>query len=207
MDRFPPLPLLLLALVAQPSISPGQTGGGAAVSPAPVDLVISGPHVVHRGENLWFTATLRNRSGKVMAVPSIGKSRGWTYIGGEWWKIIDKRGKPLNSKPPVEILFDNNVGMPTYQDSDFVLLKPGETIQYTHAALGDPSDRFAFPGTGDYSLSLSWNFCAPKVNPHSNGTVEYACGITRSLSQSVKEVLLATPSFDVKSNVWTIHLE
>jgi hypothetical protein len=204
MSRFP---LLLLALVALPSISPGQTEDSGAVSPPSVELVISGPHVAHRGKNLWFTARLTNRSGKVMAVPSIQKSRGWTYIGGEWWKITDKRGKLLDLKSPVEIRFDNNVEMPTYQDSDFVLLKPGETIQYTHAALGDPSDKFIFPGSGDYFVSLSWTFCAPTVKPQSNGNVAYTCGITRSLSQSVKEVLLATPSFEVRSNGWTIRLE
>lgn len=177
-----------------------------AASPYLIELVISGPRVVHVGENLWFTATLTNRSGQVVAVPS-ARSQGWMYMGGEWWKIVDKSGKPLQFKPPVDLPFDNMRGAPALHDSDFVLLKPGEKIEYQHETLGDPSDKFIFPRRGAYFLSLSWKFCAPKVRPLANGTVGYSCGITSEVSQTVKQALLATPDFDVQSNLWTTSLK
>ena len=37
------------------------------------------------------------------------------------------------------------VGTPTFRDSDFILLKPGEKIEYGRETLGDPSDKFLFP--------------------------------------------------------------
>jgi hypothetical protein len=200
------LRLLPLVLLAVASLAHGQTGA-SATNPSPVELVISGPHVIHRGDNLWFTATLTNRSSQIIAVPARDSGRGWVYIGGGWWKIVDRSRKQLQYKLGTVALTDNNIGMPTYQDSDFVLLKPGEKIEYTHETLGDPSDKFIFPGDGTFFVSLSWSFCPPKVKPEPNDAVGYTCGITRALSQSVKEVLLATPSYEVHSNVWKISLE
>jgi hypothetical protein len=199
--RLLPLVLLPIALIAQ-----GQTTGNA-VNASPVGLVISGPRVIHRGDNLWFTATLTNRSSHVIALPSRDRGRGWVYVGGGWWKITDRLGKQLQYKPGTVALTDNNIGMPTYQDSDFVLLQTGEKIEYTHETLGDPSDKFIFPSDGMYLVSLSWSFCAPKVKEVQNDSVSYTCGITRALSPSVKEALLATPSYEVHSNVWNISLE
>jgi hypothetical protein len=125
---------------------------------------------------------------------------------GEWWKIVDKSGKPLEFKRPTDRPFDNMRGAPTLHDSDFVLLKPGEKIEYQHETLGDPSDKFIFPRRGAYFISLVWRFCAPKVKPGANGTIGYSCGITSEVSQSVKQALLATPDFDVQSNLWTTSL-
>jgi len=174
--------------------------------PPPVELDISGPSVVHVGSNLWFTATLTNRSVKVIAVPSVS-SQGWQYMVGEWWKIVDKTGKQLRFKPRTDLPFDNNIGAPVLHDSDFVLLEPGQTIEYKHETLGDPSDKFIFPRGGTYFVSLSWRFCAPKVKAGANGTVGYTCGLTYALNQSVRGAVLETPSFDVQSNVWRISLK
>ena len=124
-----------------------------------------------------------------------------------WWKIVDKSGRPLRFKPPADQPYDHMVGMPTFRDSDFILLKPGEKIEYGRETLGDPSDKFLFPRRGTYFVSLSWKFCAPKVQHGANGATGYNCGITKEMSQSVREVVLATPSFDAQSNVWTVSLK
>lgn len=188
-----PLALLISAR------SQGQAVGGTASS-TPVELTISGPLVIHVGENLQFTATLTNRSTQVIAVPAIG-SQDWIYMVGEWWKIADKSGRLLRFKPPTDQPYDHMVGMPILRDSDFILLKPGEKIEYGRETLGDPSDRFLFPRRGTYFVSLSWKFCAPNVQHGPSGATGYNCGITKEMSQSVREVVLATPSFDVQSNV------
>jgi len=194
---------LLLALASICSASPGQTGQSA--KPAPVELAISGPSVIHRGDKLWFTATLTNRSDATIAVPSATSSIAWWYMIDGGWSITDKKGKELASKPTGA--FDNVNSMPTFKDSDFVLLKPGEQIEYDHEILGDPSDRFLFPGNGIFDVSLRWHFCTPTVKDVPNGAVAYTCGVTRSLSQPLKEILLATPSVDVNSNVWHLRLK
>jgi hypothetical protein len=206
MHRFLSLSPAFLALVVAFSISHGQAGSGAA-APAPVELVISGPQVVHRGDNLWFTATLINRSNQVLAVPSTNGGNGWTYMAGPWWKIVDRSGKQLKFKPGIECFCDHNIGAVNFQDGDFVLLKPGEKIEYRHETLRDPSDKFIFPGEGTFFVTLSWSFCAPRVKPGDNGSVGYTCGITRALSLPTREAVLATPSFDVQSNAWKMSLE
>ena len=123
------------------------------------------------------------------------------------WSITDKKGKKLKSKQADEIRFDDMISMPTFKDGDFVLLKPGEKIEYNHESLGDPSDRFFFPGDGSFDVSLKWHFCSPTVKNMPNGAVAYTCGVTRLLSQPLRDVLLATPPFDVCSNVWKIRLK
>jgi|SRR5580658_337983 hypothetical protein len=206
MHRFSTLPFVFFALMAASSISRGQAVASAA-DPLPADLVISGPHVFHRGDNLWFTATLTNRSGQVLAVPSTNGGNGWTYMAGPWWKIADRSGKQLKFKPGTECFCDHNIGAVDFQDSDFVLLKPGESIEYKHETLRDPSDKFIFPGEGTFFVTLSWSFCAPRVKLGDNGSVGYICGVTRALSPSIREAVLATPSFDLQSNVWKMSLE
>jgi hypothetical protein len=196
---------LCLVLSLGVNLAFAQAGEIKAI-PSPLELDISGPNGVHIGSNLWLTATLTNRSVDVIAVPSTG-SQDWLYMGGGWRKIVDKSGKQLQFKPRTDLPFDNNRGAPILHDSDFVLLKPGETIEYKHDALGDPSDKFIFPRSGTYFVSLSWHFCAPKVKAGANGTVGYTCGLTYALSQSMREAVLATPSFDVQSNVWKISLK
>ena len=183
----------------------GQTGAGVPQT-SPVELTISGPRVVHVGDSLQFTATLTNRSPQAIAVPS-EKSQDWILMEGQWWNIVDKSGKRLKFKPSVDVPIDHMVGMPTFQESDFVLLKPGEKIDYTHEVLGDPSDKFVFPGRGSYFVSLSWKFCAPRAEKRPDDTTAYTCGVTMRLSESLKQTLFATPSYEVGSNVWTISLK
>jgi hypothetical protein len=113
----------------------------------------------------------------------------------------------LAFKPGTEVYTDNMRGEVIFHDSDFVLLKPGQKAEYKHESLGDPSDKFIFPRRGTYSVSLSWTFCTPTVKPGPNGTVGYTCGVTSALSQPLKVVLLASPSFDLQSNVWTVSVE
>ena len=194
---------LLLALASMCPSSQGQTAQPA--KPAPVELALSGPQTVHRGDNLWFTATLTNRSDATIAVPSSTSSISWWYMIEGGWSVTDKKGKRLTSKQTGA--FDNMTSMQTFKDTDFVLLKPGEKVEYNHETLGDPSDIFLFPGNGFFNVSLRWHFCTPTVKDLPNGTVAYTCGVTRLLSQPVREILLATPPFVVNSNVWNISLK
>lgn len=194
---------LLLALLAVHPLGRAQTPN--STSPSPVELAIAGPHVVRRGNNVWFTAILTNRSNATIAVPSSTSSIAWWYMIQGGWSITDKKGKQLTSKQTGA--FDNMTSMPTFKDTDFVLLKPGEKVEYNHETLGDPSDIFSFPGNGFFDVSLRWHFCTPTVKSLPNGTVAYTCGVTRLLSRPLRDILLTTPSFDVNSNVWNIRLK
>jgi hypothetical protein len=139
----------------------------------------------------------------VIAVPST-TNNDW-YLE---WTIVDQTGKLLSFKPDVEFPIDSEGPDKTsFHDGDFILLKPGERAEYDSKFLGDPSNRFVFPRKGKYSAVLSVAFCAPQERDFRNGTVGYTCGITRELSQSVREIVLASPSFRVGSNEWTLTLE
>jgi hypothetical protein len=198
------LPLLFWVIPANPHGSPDQLASGSS----PVKLIISGPLLIHAGQALNFKATLLNRSAEPIAIP-IADSCPWCSEGGHWWKITDKFGKPLAPRAELlkkEIPIDNVREMPRYHDRDFVVLKPGEKIEYDIKNIGDPSDDVVFPGKGIYLVSLSWSFHAPEVNHLPNGNISYRFGVTSDMSPAIEEVLLRTPRFEVQSNVWTMSL-
>ena len=202
MRRTPLFALLLLfwLIPASPRGSSEQVASGSS----PVKLIISGPQVIHAGQALNFKATLLNRSAEPIVVPSVNST--WLGTGGYSWNVTDKLGKPLASRPDFLFPIDHVGEMPKYYDRDFVVLKPGEKIEYDARSLGDPSDAVVFPGKGAYLVSLYWSFRAPDVSHLPNGTTAYRFGVTSGMSHAMEEVLLKTPRFEVQSNVWTMSL-
>jgi hypothetical protein len=190
--------------LAVPAGSSGQSKPSAN-STAPFDLVISGPRVIHAGQALHFKATLLNRSAEPIAVPSVNST--WFGTGGFSWNVTDKLGKSLPLRPDFLFPIDHVGEMPKYYDRDFVVLKPAEKIEYDAKSLGDPSDAVLFPGKGTYLVSLSWSFRAPEVRHLPNGNTAYTFGVSSGMSPAIEEVLLRTPQFETRSNIWTLVLE
>jgi len=116
-------------------------------------------------------------------------------------------GKELPLRPDFIFPIDHVGEMPQYRDRDFVVLKPGEKIEYGAKSLGDPSDAVVFPRKGTYLVSLWWTFSAPEVHHLPNGDTTYSGGNTRGMSPAIEEILLKTPPFEVQSNIWMIVLE
>jgi hypothetical protein len=192
--------LLFWLIPANPHGSSEQLASGSS----PVKLIISGPRVIRAGQALNFKATLLNRSAEPIAVPSVNSA--WLGTGGYSWNVTDKLGKPLASRPDFLFPIDHVGEMPKYHDRDFVVLKPGEKIEYDARSLSDPSDAVVFPGNGAYLVSLYWSFRAPDVSHLPNGNTAYRFGVTSGMSHAMEEVLLKTPRFEVQSNVWTMSL-
>ncbi len=62
-----------------------------------------------------------------------------------------------------------------------------------------------FEAINQYHLTPKWK--ARLIGAIGHVTVGYTCGLTYALSQSMREAVLASPSFDVQSNVWKISLK
>jgi hypothetical protein len=191
----------LLIALSVPAYSSGQTQTSAPSGPAisPIELTISGPRYIRRGDDLKFKVTLTNRSDKPVAVRShllFGEETGFS------WRITDYAGRPLPPHIYDEKLFVCPVTGPV-MDFMITVLQPGEKMDYPFA--GDPSDSFMFPGKGFYRVTLSY-VLAP---------VQYvAVGPFRPpdekpgayTPQQKVEMIKNQPRFETTSNVWQMYL-
>jgi hypothetical protein len=203
MCRTPIFTLLLLFWIipANPRDASEQLASGSS----PVKLSISGPLVIRAGQALNFKTTLLNRSAEPVAVPSANSA--WFGAGGCSWSVSDKLGRPLALRPNFLLPIDHVGEMPKYYDRDFVVLNPGEKIQYDARSLGGPSDAVVSPGKGSYVVTLYWSFRAPDVRHLPNGNTAYRFAVTSGMSHAMEEALLKTPPFEVQSNAWTMSLK
>jgi hypothetical protein len=131
----------------RPAASEPQNGASSA---APVELRITGPHLIHLGDTLRFTATLTNRSDQPIALRyHFGAYDDTRFV----WRVTDAGHRLLPPHvydgPPMFIC--PVVGPVT--DRQIIILKPGESTQ---TELGDPSDEFAFTGKGFYRVTLTY---------------------------------------------------
>lgn len=145
-------PLLLAALsLARPASSQDRSTQVPQTN-SPVELTISGPRLIHRGDALKFRVTLTNRSMAPIAwrVPDSFETTGFI------WRIADTDGHRL--PPPVYIGPVHYIyvcGTPSpISDRSIFILQSQEKMEYDHA--GDPSDSFSFPGKGFYRVSLKY---------------------------------------------------
>jgi hypothetical protein len=194
--------ILLLLVISVGAHNPPEPQTSSAPT---VKLVISGPRMVRVGQALNFKATLLNQSAAPIAVPSVSST--WLGTGGYSWSVTDKSGKELPLRPDFQFPIDHVGEMPRYYDRDFVVLRPGEKIEYDAKSLGDPSDAVVFPRKGAYLVSLSWSFRAPEARHLPNGNTTYTFGVTSGMSPAMEDVLVKTPRFAVQSNIWTMVLE
>jgi len=177
----------------------GQTPKSLSAA-SPLELQISGPRLIHRGQTLKFNVTLTNRSDKPVAFRFPFEFDDETRFA---WRITDTGGRllppPVYTGPPI---FVCPVTGPV-TDSAITVLQPGEKMEYPNA--GDPSDQFAFPGKGFYRVTLTYvlvptsyievaRFRPPDKKPG------------RYTPQQKIEMLKAQPRFEAVSNVWQFYL-
>ncbi len=117
-------------------------------SPAQVELEITGPRLINRGDTLHFHAFLTNRSAETIIVPAPDGMLQPVMN----WKITDTVGKDL-PVPHYGVGYCPVTSRPAVSDADFVSLKSGERMEIP--VLGDPSDLVLFPGKGFYRISLT----------------------------------------------------
>lgn len=168
-------------------------------SASPVELTISGPRLIHRGDALKFQVTLTNRSAAPIAwrIPLFLETTGFI------WRITDTGGRllpPYVYTGPVEYVC--GLTSPP-SDRDIFILQPQEKMEYAFA--GDPSDSFSFPGKGFYRVSLKY-VLAPTTfvaeapyRPPDEKPDPYT-------PRQKIDLLQRMPRFEATSNEWQLYL-
>jgi hypothetical protein len=202
MRRLVSSAIALLIALSFPAYSPGQVQptATAAATPSPIELTISGPRLIQRGDTLKFKVTLRNRSDKPVAVrPPVLYGEETRFV----WRITDTDGRLL---PPHVYDGPRQFICPvTGPVMDFMItvLQPGEKMDYPFA--GDPSDSYLFPRNGFYRVTLSYILAPTQyvaVSPFRRPD-EKPDGYT---PQQRVELLKNQPRFETTSNVWQMYL-
>ena len=197
MHRALAVALFACFLTAGPANSLDQAAPAVA---SPVQITISGPHLIRRGQTLKFNVTLTNHSDKPVALrfPFLFDDE-TRFV----WNITNTSGRTL---PPQ--VYD---GPPVYycpvtgavNDMMISVLQPGEKMDYQFA--GDPSDDFVFTGKGYYHVSLKYvlaptrNIEEARYHPPDEKPEPYT-------PRQKIEMLQNTPRFEAASNVWTMYL-
>jgi hypothetical protein len=197
MHRALAVALLACFLSAGPAHSLDQA---APTILAPLQMTISGPHLIRRGETLKFKVTLTNHSDKPVALrfPFLFDDE-TRFV----WNITNSTGRTL---PPQ--VYD---GPPVYycpvtgavNDMMISVLQPGEKMNYQFA--GDPSDDFVFTGKGYYHVSLKYvlaptrNIEEARYRPLDEKPEPYT-------PRQKIEMLQNMPRFEATSNVWQMYL-
>ena len=142
------LALLAIALVL-PLPARAQT---RPVLTSPIEVRISGPRLIRRGDALKFLVTFNNRTDKPIALRLPRLLEDTTKLS---WRVTDTSGHLL---PPH---IHTGPALPfcpvtsPLSDWDIEVFAPHETRDYSYRA-GDPSDDFSFPGKGFYRVSLTY---------------------------------------------------
>ena len=159
-------------------------------TPAGLELQISGPRLIRRGDALRFKGKIVNHSANAVAFAL--RQGNWDCDGVFRWKITDasKRQLPSFETAPVRGMVCCMTS-PVAED-ELIVLRPGE--EYALSELSDPSDFFPFPGKGFYRVSLRLIFepevvDARQVKPGSRW-----------------ELAVKTGRVDVWSNEWQMYL-
>lgn len=197
MRRALAVALFACFLTAGPAHSLDQA---APIAVAPVQISISGPHLIRRGETLKFNVTLTNRSDKPVALRFPFLFDDETRF---LWNITNASGRTL---PPQ--VYD---GPPVYycpvtgavNDMMISVLQPGEKMDYQFA--GDPSDDFVFTGKGYYHVSLKY-VLAPTRNIEEARYRPPDEKVELYTPRQKIEMLQNMPRIEATSNVWTMYL-
>jgi hypothetical protein len=142
-----------LALLAVALVFPVSARTEAhPASTSPIEVRISGPRLIRRGDALKFLVTFTNRTDKPIA---LRLPRLWDDPTKLTWRVTDTSGHLL----PPHVYTDPALGFcpvtSPLSDLDIEVLAPHETRDYSYRA-GDPSDEFSFPGKGFYRVSLTY---------------------------------------------------
>jgi hypothetical protein len=179
---------LAAALLPSVGVTEAQMPANRATA-AGLELQISGPRAIRRGEQLKFKGKIVNHSANPVAFAL--RQGGWDCDGVFRWKVTDTGEHQL---PPLqrERLWGVCCLTSSVSEDELIVLQPGE--EYLIPDLSDPSDFFAFPGNGFYRVSLRLIF-----DPSVRDAGQVKPGSKWALAVKTSRV-------DVWSNQWQMYL-
>jgi hypothetical protein len=211
-------PMSILATVAIPAPrasarpAPPQTPVQVR-KPAPVDgqpaleLRISGPKIIHRGDHVEFKAVLINHSTVPVLVSPAERSH--ALVLATWWIATDASGAMLDYESigycPVNGLDYSHKWRLT--DSSIRLLQPGESAEVP-VTFPDPRDPLKFRKKGTYHLTLNYYFNPPgREADTKDGKLVLKNYETDALSAANVKALREASGFSLVSEPFTIVLQ
>jgi len=191
-----------LALVAVALVSPLPARAQAHVVSAPlIEVRISGPRLIRRGDDLKFLVTFTNRTDKPIA---LRLPRLWEDSTKLTWRVTDTSGHLLPphvyTSPALPVC---PITSPL-SDWDIEVLAPHETRDYSYLA-GDPSDAFSFPGKGFYRVSLK--YVLDPSTPINKAPYEVPSNEPNLYTPDEKLAMFKqTPRIEATSDEWQLYL-
>jgi hypothetical protein len=184
--------------------SAGEATNGQTAAPArsPLELRISGPHLIHRGDKLKFEAVVVNHSQHPVAFAF--RQGGWDCDGVFRWTITDAADRLLPTPPPEPVRGMMCCLTSTIREDEIVVLQPGEKREAPE--LSDPSDFYWFPGDGFYRVRLRLVFFADVLVNDGHGHYHYLTPDEVSEPKSNLELAVKGGRIDVTSNAWNVYL-
>lgn len=167
--------------------------------PTVVELQLSGPRLIRRGDRLQFKAVLVNLSAKPVAFAL--RQGGWDCDGVFTWTITDTGDHllpPVPREPVRGMICCLTSGI---SEEEMIVLRPGEKLEVRDLQLGDPSNLFAFPGKGFYKVTLQFLFRPGIVNQEDGRSLEEVLK-----SGSKLDLAFKTGAVGATSNVWNVYL-
>jgi hypothetical protein len=171
------------------------------VSVSPIEVRISGPRLIRRGDALKFLVTFNNRTDKPIALRLPRLLEDTTKLN---WRVTDTSGRLL---PPHIYTGPALPFCPItspLSDWDIEVLGPHETRDYSYRA-GDPSDDFSFPGKGFYRVSLT--YILDPSTPITKAPYEVPSNEPDPYTPDEKLTMFKqTPRIETISNEWQLYL-
>ena len=171
-----------------------------------LELRISGPKIIHRGDRVEFKAMLINHSSAAVLIGPPERSRQLAF--SSWWDADDASGAPVDHETigycPVNGADYSHKWRLT--DSLIRLLQPGESAEVP-LTFPDPRDPLKFRKKGTYQLTLHYFFNPPGREAFSkDGKLVLTNYETIALSPANIKALREATGFSL-SNTFTIILE
>jgi hypothetical protein len=195
------LPVVAFSLLLGSASNSQSHAQSAAPALSPLELRISGPRLIRRGETLKFKAVIVNRSPQPVAFAF--RQGGWDCDGVFRWKITDTGDHLLPPVPrePIRGICCLTNGV---SEDEIIVLQPGEKREATE--LGDPSDLYGFPRNGFYRVTLRLMFTPELVVYEANGQFHQMRREEVVEPKSKLELAVKTGPVDVTSNAWSLYL-
>lgn len=189
--------VMLTLSLPTPQALPSQK---PATSASPLEVSISGPRLISRGDRLKFKVTLTNRSDKTIAIR-------FPFFDGDTtrfiWRITDASDHLLPWPIPGEPLRGYCPLVTPPSDRNIEILEPGQTFTYDYA--DDPSDYFVFHGKGFYKVSLRYILGPPREIHVCDNCPDEETKQKYPPEQKI-EMLKSMPRIEATSDVWNVYL-
>lgn len=172
-----------------------------------LELRISGPKIIHRGDHVEFKATLMNRSSVAVLIGPSERSRELAF--SSWWDATDASGVSVGQETigycPVNGADYSHKWRLT--DDSIKILKPGESTDVS-LTFPDPRDPLKFRKKGTYQLTLHYFFHPPGHEANTkDGKLVLTNYETSALSPANTKALREATGFSVVSAPVTIVLK